>query len=364
MRSCNGASIEVPSCNNCRVRVLVTGSDGYIGSLLPPLLEARSHDCVGIDAGFYQGDPVFLPREGRPPTIKEDIRKLDVSHFEGVDAVVHMAELSNDPPGQLAPDITFDINHRGSLHVAETARAAGVSRFVYMSSCSVYGIAEEDIVDEDSPVRPQTVYAQCKQLVERDVAQLATDEFSPTFLRNATAYGASPNMRFDIVLNNLCGLAWTTGVIALLSDGTPWRPLVHAADICRAITELLEAPRERVHNEVVNIGALGANFQVRELAEIVASVFDGCELSIGSSDADNRSYRVSFEKLRELLPSFECVWTPLRGANELREAFESIPLSQDLFESSRFTRLRRIEGLRETDALDAQLFWRASDAAV
>jgi nucleoside-diphosphate-sugar epimerase len=344
------------------VRVLVTGSDGYIGTLLPPLLEARGHDCVGIDSGFYQGDPAFIPRPQRPPTLREDIRNLDVSHFEGVDAVVHMAELSNDPLGQLAPKITFDINHRGSIHVAEQARAAGVTRFVYMSSCSVYGIADEDIVDEESPLRPQTVYAQCKQLVERDVAELATDDFSPTFLRNATAYGASPNMRFDIVLNNLCGLAWTTGVIAVQSDGTPWRPLVHAADIGRAITEVLDAPRARFHNEVVNIGALGANFQVRELAEIVASVFEGCDLSIGSSAADNRSYRVSFDKLRDLLPSFECEWTPLRGARELREAFESVPLSEELFESPRFTRLRRIESLRETDLLDAQLFWREPDA--
>jgi nucleoside-diphosphate-sugar epimerase len=345
------------------VRVLLTGSDGYIGSLLPPLLDERGHDCTGLDAGFYLGDPVFLPREGRPPTVKADIRRLDASHFEGVDAVVHMAELSNDPLGQLAPETTFDINHHGSVHIAKEARAAGVTRFVYMSSCSVYGIAEEDIVDEESPVRPQTVYAQCKQLVERDVAELATDDFSPTFLRNATAYGASPNMRFDIVLNNLCGLASTTGVIALDSDGTPWRPLVHAGDICRAIVELLEAPRERIHNEIVNIGALGANFQIRELAEVVASVFEGCELSIGARAADNRSYRVSFEKLRDLLPSFSCVWTPLEGARELRDAFERIPLTEELFRSNRFTRLRQIELLRETDRIDSQLFWREPDAA-
>jgi nucleoside-diphosphate-sugar epimerase len=247
--------------------------------------------------------------------------------------------------------------------MANEARAAGVSRFVYMSSCSVYGIAEEDIVDEESPVRPQTVYAQCKELVERDVSQLASDDFSPTFLRNATAYGASPNMRFDIVLNNLCGLAWTTGVIALDSDGTPWRPLVHAGDICRAIVELLEAPRERIHNEVVNIGAVGANFQIRELAEIVGSVFEGCEVSIGGRAADSRSYRVSFDKLRDLLPSFACAWTPLDGARELREAFEQVGLTDELFRSDRFTRLRRIELLRETGRVDSQLFWREPDAA-
>jgi nucleoside-diphosphate-sugar epimerase len=345
------------------VRVLVTGSDGYIGTLLPPILEEHGHECLGIDAGFYQGDPVFLPREGRPPTLRQDVRKVDASQFEGVDAVVHMAELSNDPLGQLAPETTMDINHRGSVHVAKTALSAGVTRFIYMSSCSVYGIAEEDMVDEESPVRPQTMYAQCKHLVERDVAALATDNFSPTFLRNATAYGASPNMRFDIVLNNLCGLAWTTGIIALESDGTPWRPLVHAADICRAIAEFLAAPRDRVHNQVVNVGALGANFQVRELAEVVASVFEGCELSIGAHAADNRSYRVSFDKLRELLPSFRCTWTPRQGAQELQAAFEQISLSEELFRSNRFTRLRQIERLRETDKLDPQLYWREPDAA-
>jgi nucleoside-diphosphate-sugar epimerase len=345
------------------MRVLLTGSDGYIGSLLPPLLEASGHECVGVDAGFYLGDPAFIPREMRPATVRADIRRLDASQFEGIDAVVHMAELSNDPLGQLAPQVTFDINHHGSVHLAKEARAAGVERFVYMSSCSVYGIAEEDIVDEESPVNPQTVYAQCKELVERDVSQLATDDFSPTFLRNATAYGASPNMRFDIVLNNLCGLAWTTGVITLDSDGTPWRPLVHAGDICRAIVELLGAPRERVHNQIVNIGALGANFQIRELAEVVASVFAGCELSIGAKAADNRSYRVSFEKLRDLLPSFQCVWTPLDGARELYTAFEEIPLTEELFKSNRFTRLRQIELLRETGRVDSQLFWREPEAA-
>jgi nucleoside-diphosphate-sugar epimerase len=201
------------------MRVLVTGTEGYIGSLLGPLLVKRGHDVVGLDAGFYRKRPLYTPDADTPPTVFEDIRRLTASHVEGFDAVVHMAELSNDPLGQLAPTITYDVNHHGSVHLAQLAKTAGIERFVYTSSCSVYGLAEEDLVDESSLLRPQTAYAKCKELVERDVSALAGDTFSPTFLRNATAYGASPRMRFDIVLNNLAGHAWTSGVVRLDSDG-------------------------------------------------------------------------------------------------------------------------------------------------
>jgi len=340
------------------MKLLVTGTEGYIGSLLPPLLVERGHELVGVDACYYAQAQLYNAETPSYELVKEDIRRLRPEHFEGVDAVVHMAELSNDPLGQLLPTITYDVNHKGSLHVANTAKAAGVERFVYTSSCSVYGVAEDDLVDEDSPVDPQTAYADCKRLVERDLSPLADDSFSPTFLRNATAYGASPRMRFDIVLNNLAGLAWTTGVIAMESDGTPWRPLIHAEDICRAIIASLEAPRERVHNRVMNVGPPGANYQVRELAEVVADVFEGCELSIGDRGADNRSYRVAFERIQEVLPEFEPAWDVRKGAEELREVLERAGLTAEQFQSRDYIRLLQIEHLLGSGRLDESLYWR------
>jgi nucleoside-diphosphate-sugar epimerase len=341
------------------MRVLVTGTEGYIGSLLGPLLLERGHDVVGVDTGFYKAG--WLYNNGMRVTAKtlnKDIRRLEPVDFEGVDAVVHMAELSNDPVGQLAPAITYEINHKGSLHIAELAKASGVERFVYTSSCSVYGVATEECVTEDSPVNPQTAYAVCKTLVERDVAQLADDDFSPTFLRNATAFGASPRMRFDIVLNNLSGLAWTTKDIRMESDGTPWRPFIHALDICKAIACTLEAPRQAVHNEVFNVGDTRSNYQVREIADIVAEVFAGCKITLANTTGpDNRSYRVSFEKIREALPAFSCDWDALKGARQLRATFERIDLTEEMFFSRGFTRLKQIEYLIRTQQIDQDFYW-------
>jgi nucleoside-diphosphate-sugar epimerase len=339
------------------VRILVTGTEGYIGSLLGPLLVRRGHDVVGLDTGFYTRRPLYEPSEDSPETIHQDVRTVTPDQLEGFDAVVHMAELSNDPLGELLADVTYDVNHRGSVILAEAARTAGVPRFVYTSSCSVYGIATEDLVDEESPLRPQTAYARCKELVERDVGAMAGDDFSPTFLRNATAYGASPRMRFDIVLNNLAGHAWTSGVVRLQSDGSPWRPLVHAEDISRAVIATVEAPRERVHGQVLNVGAPGANYRVRELAEIVASTFPGSDLSIGPDGGDNRSYRVSFDKIAELLPEFVPAWDVAAGARELHDVFDRVQLTLDQFEGPDFIRLRRIEELRSGGRLDESLYW-------
>jgi nucleoside-diphosphate-sugar epimerase len=340
------------------VRVLVTGTEGYVGAVLGPSLRDSGHDVVGVDAGFYRTEALF---EGDPAvtTAQQDIRRLDREDFEGVDAVVHLAELSNDPLGQLLPDITYDVNHRGSLHIATLAKQAGVERFVYASSCSVYGIAEEETVDEESAVNPQTAYAECKTLVERDVPALADDAFSPTFLRFATAYGASPRMRFDVVLNNLCGLAWTTKEIKMESDGTPWRPLVHIRDIANAVAAVLDAPRERVHNEVFNFGAPGANFQVREIAEIVGDVFPDCEITIGATSPDNRSYRVSFDKIHDVLPALHCDWDSRRGAEELLDVFNRVRLTEEDFRSRRFTRLKQIEHLLSSGAIDESFYWTA-----
>jgi nucleoside-diphosphate-sugar epimerase len=282
-----------------------------------------------------------------------------VEDLAGVDAIVHMAELSNDPIGDLIGDVTYDINHHGSVHLAETARAAGVERFVYMSSCSVYGVAE-GIVDESSPVDPQTAYAKCKALVERDVSAMASDTFSPTFLRNATAFGASPRMRFDIVLNNLSGLAWTTSKIAMTSDGSPWRPLVHALDIAKAITMTVESPREKVHGEIFNVGSEGNNYRVRDIAEIVAAEFPGCELTFGDPSADNRSYRVAFDHIREVLPGYDTDWDAKAGAAQLHKVFQSIDMDEATFTGRGHTRLKQIEHLMRTHQVDPELYWAVS----
>ncbi len=340
------------------LRILATGTEGYIGVLLPSVLAARGHEVVGFDTGYYRSGWLYHLNGRTPPTLNKDVRQVTPEDVAGFDAVVHLAELSNDPVGQLDPHITYEINHQGALRLAEVAREAGVPRYVYASSCSVYGVAEEDLVDERSPVNPQTAYAECKTFVERDVSELANDDFSPTFLRNATAYGASPRMRFDIVLNNLCGLAWTIGEIRMESDGSPWRPFVHALDICKAVACTVEAPRENVHGEVLNVGDSRSNYQIREVADIVKASFPECSITLASeAGPDNRSYRVSFDKIRRVLPEFSCDWTLERGAKQLRQLYERIDLSDELFRSRHHTRLKQIEYLRATGQIDPSFFW-------
>ncbi|MBD2210653.1 SDR family oxidoreductase [Nostoc linckia FACHB-104] len=340
------------------MKVLVTGTEGYIGSLLAPLLIQQGYEVIAVDTGFYKVGWLYNGTELTAKTLNKDIRNITASDLEGVDAIVHMAELSNDPLGQLAPTITYDINHKGSVHLAKLAKEAGVRRFVYTSSCSVYGFATEDYVDEESTINPQTAYAKCKGLVEQDVKLLADDSFSPTFLRNATAYGASPRMRFDIVLNNLSGWAWTIKEIKMNSDGTPWRPLVHILDICKAIICTLEAPRDVIHNQIFNVGDTNGNYQVKQIAEIVADVFTGCQLSFGKHDPDNRSYRVSFDKINRNLPGFKCEWDAQRGAQQLYNVFKQIDMTKEVFESRGFTRLKQLEYLIRTQQIDQDFFWR------
>lgn len=339
------------------MRVLVTGTEGYIGALLAPLLIEKGYDVVGVDTGFYKAGWLYNGVNLTAKTLNKDIRRLSLDDLDGVDAIVHMAELSNDPAGDLAPNITYDINHGGSVRLATLAKQAGVGRFIYTSSCSVYGIATEDIVTEDSAVNPQTAYGKCKTLVERDVKPLANDSFSPTFFRNATAYGASPRMRFDIVLNNLAGLAWTTQMISMTSDGTPWRPLVHVLDICKAISCALEAPREAIHNQVFNVGDSSGNYQIKEVAEFIAEVFEGCQLAFGKSDSDNRSYRVSFEKINQRLPGFRCEWDAKRGAQQLYNLFKQIDFTEEMFLSRGFTRLNQLKYLLDTGQINEDFFW-------
>lgn len=337
------------------MRVLVTGAEGYIGVPLVETLAARGHEVSGLDAGFYSDACLY---GAPPPARRADTRQVTEEELRGFDAVVHLAELSNDPLGQHRPEITYEINYRGSVSLARKCKAAGVPRFVYSSSCSVYGVGPETAATEESPTAPQTAYARCKVLVERAVAALADDGFSPTFLRNATAFGPSPRMRFDLVLNNLAGWAWTTGAIRMTSDGSPWRPLVHVRDLCEAIACCLEAPREAVHAEVFNVGDDRQNYRVREIAAIVAEAFPGCHLQVGRSDGDTRSYRVSFEKIRARLPGFRCRRDASEGARELRELFAAIGLTRELFESRAFTRLKQLEHLLREGRLDGRLFWR------
>jgi len=340
------------------MKVLVTGTEGYLGCLLAPLLLQKGHDVVGVDTGFYKAGWLYNGIDASAKTLNKDIRNIEAADLEGVEAIVHMAELSNDPLGKLAPNITYDINHKGSVRLAELAKTAGVRRFVYMSSCSVYGVAEgDDYVTEESAVNPQTAYAKCKTLVEQDLQPMAGDDFSPTFMRNATAYGASPRMRFDIVLNNLSGLAWTTKEIRMTSDGTPWRPLVHGLDIAKSIICALEAPRDIVHNQVFNVGDTGHNYQVRDVAKTVAGIFPDCQLSFGKPDTDNRSYRVSFDKINSVLPGFKCDWDAKRGAEQLLKVFQQIDMTEEMFISRGFTRLKQLEYLIRTQQIDKDFFW-------
>ena len=339
------------------MRILLTGINGYLGSLLAPELLRRGHQVVGLDTGYYRERALYPERGVLPLTLVKDLRRIEVEELEGTDAVVHMAELSNDPAGQLAPHITYEINHKGSVRLAELARKAGVRRFVYMSSCSVYGVSGGDFVTEESPVNPQTAYGVCKTLVERDLQLLANKEFAPTYLRNATAYGASPRMRFDIVLNNLAGLAWTTKEIKMTSDGTPWRPIVHGLDIAQAIIAVLEAPIETIANEVFNVGDTEHNYRVREIAEIVGEVFPGCSVSFGPPSPDNRSYRVSFEKIQKHLPAFKCRWDARRGAEQLLNLFRRIDMTEEVFKFRTFTRLKQLEYLIRTHQIDDDFFW-------
>ena len=345
------------------MRVLVTGADGYIGAILGPLLRVRGHQVDGLDCGFYRSGRLYDDGLVRPDSTVKDIRHVALRDVVGYDAVVHLAELSNDPLCEHDPRTTFAINHEGSVALAQTCREAGVPRFVYTSSCSVYGAGSDAPRTEESATDPQTAYARCKVLVERDVVALACDSFTPVFLRNATAFGPSPRMRFDIVLNNLAGIAWTSREIRMTSDGSPWRPLVHVADIAEAIIAVLEAPRAAVHGEILNVGSDAQNYRVREIAEIVARIFPGCSTSFGRSNGDNRSYRVSFAKIRERLPGFACRWSAEDGARQLRAVFERIGLTRAMFEEPAFTRLQQLKLLLSTHRIDGDLFWRTLEVA-
>jgi nucleoside-diphosphate-sugar epimerase len=340
------------------MRILVTGHHGYIGSIVAPMLHEAGHEVVGLDAFFYEGcdfGEAEFPFEER----RGDIRDVTVAGLEGFEAVVHLAALSNDPLGDLDADLTYEINLRGTLHLAERAKEARVERFVFASSCSMYGAASgEDLLDEAAPLRPLTPYAESKVEAEAGLSRLADDTFSPVSLRNATAYGVSPRLRLDVVLNNLAGWAFTTGAIRLLSDGSAWRPIVHVGDIGRATLGALAAPREVVHDIAFNVGARGENYRVRELAEFVHEELPECAVEIaGESYADPRSYRVDFSRFESLLPEHLPEWTARAGAGELVGAYRQTGLSPEEFEGYRYTRLKQIRRLLDEGLLDSRLRW-------
>lgn len=339
------------------MKVLILGIDGYIGIQMAQVLNSRGHDVTGLDAGFYREGWLYNSIEFLPKIISKDTREIQLEDLKGYDAVIHLADLSNDPLGQHNPELTYAINHTASMRVANLAKQAGVKRFIYSSSCSAYGIATEDMVNEESVLNPQTAYAKCKVLVEQDLRKISDENFSVTMMRNATVYGPSPRMRFDLVVNNLSGLAHTTGEIKMLSDGTPWRPLVHILDVCEAFACVLEAPVETVNNEVFNVGNSQGNYQIREVAEIVASVFTGCTTSFGNSDGDTRSYRVDFTKINTKLPGYKSTRTVLDGVKELKEIFDTIKLTPELFKFRAFTRLSELDHLLATKQITDDLFF-------
>jgi nucleoside-diphosphate-sugar epimerase len=349
------------------MRVLVTGHQGYIGTVLVPMLIEQGHKVVGLDSDLFAG-ATFSPLRTDVPSIRKDIRDVELADVEGFDAIMHLAGLSNDPLGNLNPELTYEINHRASVRLAAVAREVGVSRYIFASSCSNYGAAGDELLDETATFNPVTPYGRSKVLVEQDITRLADASFSPTFLRNATAFGVSPRLRFDLVLNNLAAWAYTTGRVLIKSDGTPWRPVVHIEDIARAFIAVLHAPREVVHTRAFNVGRNEDNYQIRQLAEIVCEVIpqSRVEYAVDADDPekrkfnvgkDTRNYRVNCSLIQEAIPTFKPQWNARRGAEELYEAYQRAGLTREEFEGPRYQRVAHLKQLLSQGRLRSDLRW-------
>jgi len=340
------------------MRILVTGHQGYIGSVMTRYLAAEGHEVVGLDTAFF-GDCVFGVNDDPTPSIHKDVRDVTAEDLQGLDAVVHLAALANDPLGDLNPDWTYDINHRASVHLARTAKAAGVKRFVFSSSCSMYGDGwKDELLSEDAPMRPLTPYAVSKAKAEEDIAKLADRDFTPVYMRNGSAYGISSHLRADLVLNNLMGWAFTTGKIKILSDGSPWRPIVHVEDISMAFAQALTAPKAAVYNQAFNVGPDGENYQVRELAGIVNELVPEATVEYVGKNPDPRNYRVSFAKIHAALPGFQPKWNARLGAQQLRDGYRAAGLTAETFQGPSYTRLLQLKALLAAGRLDGSLRWK------
>lgn len=339
------------------MRVLITGHNGYIGSVMAPMVQAAGHEVVGLDTFLFERG-TFGQDAAEIDAMRMDLRDVQVGDLRGFDAVIHLAALSNDPLGDVNPQITYDINHLGSVRLAQLAKEAGVGRLIFASSCSLYGRAGDEMLTEEAAFNPITPYGVSKVLFERDVAKLADDDFSPTFLRNSTAYGVSPRLRADVVVNNLVAIAFTTGEVLIQSDGTPWRPLVHIEDITRAFLAVLHAPRELVHNEAFNVGRSEENYRVRDLGALVEQVVPGSRVQYAEGGGpDPRCYRVDCGKLMRTLPEYQPQWTVRRGMEQLRDAFEANGLTREELLGDRYFRIKRIRALQTEGLLDASLRW-------
>jgi nucleoside-diphosphate-sugar epimerase len=339
--------------------IMVTGHDGFIGSLLVKLLKEKGYQVTGLDTSFFDPECELFHEKEEIKIIKKDIRQINDTDLQGIDAVCHLAALSNDPLGKLNPDLTLEINYKASVRLAKLCKKAGVSKFIYSSSCSLYGKAGDDALTEEAPFNPVTAYAQSKVMTEQAVLPLGNKKFCVTSLRNATAYGISPKLRLDLVVNNLVGWAMVTGEIKILSDGTPWRPIVHAEDIARAFIAVIEAPGERVNRQAFNVGIDSENYRIKEIAEIIGQMIPFCEIVItGEHGPDSRSYRVDFGKIKKQLPEFKPIWNLKKGIHQIHENYHRYKMDDKKFNGRYFIRLQQIQHLLTSGRIDNELYWR------